>query len=179
MEAKEQLSKGAPGSQLRPPFDSAPCYRRASVNQIPLARGLRHLPSPLRWLHLQKQTLPAHAAFTSILVASAKPNPTSTWMTPARSCCFPGAKSHRRTDDRASLSLRLCGLQHLPSAKANITGTRRRHLHPCCLRQAKSTGTRLTPAHSRCFPGPKSHQHTNDVAAHLWTKSHPARPEHG
>ena len=88
-------------------------------------------------------------------------------MTPARSCCFPGAKSHRRTDDRASLSLRLCGLQHLPSAKANITGTRRRHLHPCCLRQAKSHRHTADPAHSRCFPGPKSHQHTNDRARAL------------
>ena len=68
--------------------------------KIPPARGLQ----PRRWLHPQK-TPPV----TSILAASAKPNPTGTRMTPAHSRCFPGAKSHRHTNDRASVSLRLCG----------------------------------------------------------------------
>ena len=81
-----------------------------------------------------------------------KPSPTGTRMTPAHSRCFPGAKSHQRTDDRASVSLRLCGPNPtgtrppappvtsvlVASAEANPTGTRRRHLHSCRLRQAKS-----------------------------------------
>ena len=125
-------------------------YRCASVDQIPAARGLHHLPSPRRWL--QNQIPPAHAAVTSILAASAKQNPTGTRMTPAHSRCVPGAKSYRRTNARASVSLRLCGPNPsgirppappvtsalVASAEANPTGTRRRHLHPCRLRQAKS-----------------------------------------
>ena len=76
----------------------------------PQRRSENEARSSQRW-HVvpgKQRIPPAHAAVTSILAA--KPNPTGARMTPAHSRCFPGAKSHRLTNDRASLSLRLCGL---------------------------------------------------------------------
>ena len=209
---------------------TAPRYRRASVDQIPPARGLQHLPSPRRWLHPHKQIPPAHALHpcpkshrhtddpvdqipparpappvTSALVASAEANPTDTRHRHLHPCRLHQAKSHRHTDDPSSFLLlswsqippaherpRLVSAAPMwtkshrhpappvtsalvASAEANPTGTRRRHLHPCCLRQAKPhrhtadpssfsllSWSQIPPAHERprlgiarlCGPNP-------------------------
>ena len=120
-------------------------------------------PAPLVTLVL----VAAHAAVTSILAASAKPKahqrtddpsaPRYRCASPAPrrwlqkqiplahapiSRCFPGAKSPRRTDNYASLSLRLLDHAATFCYLSVGCGARRRHLHPCRLRQAKSP-----PAH--------------------------------
>ena len=124
------------------------------TDQIVPARGLQHLPSPRRHLHpCRLRQAKSHRQryrcasvvkipearglqppVTSALAASAETNPTP-----------------RRTNNRASISHRLCvpnptGARPpappvtsavVASAEANPTGARRRQLHPCRLRQAK------------------------------------------
>ena len=188
-----------------------PSAKPNPTDQIPPARGLQRLTSPRFW-YPQKQIPPAHATVTSILAASAKPNPTGVRLTPARSRCFPGAKSYRRSDPlwtkphrraakchgRSSflepnpVSLRLRGPNPtgarappvtsalVASAEANPTGARRRHLHPCRLRQAKSHRRTADPSSFSLLSwsqSPPAHRRPRLViAAPLWTKLTGARP---
>ena len=110
-------------------------------------------------------------------------------MTPAHSRCFLGAKSHRRTNDRASLSLRLCGPNPtgtrppappvtsalVASAEANPTGTRRRHPYPRRLQARAHRHTDDPSAVSLLswsqIPPARERPHVV-IAAPLWTKSH-------
>ena len=96
----------------------------------PLWTGMRP-PSPRRWLHPQKQIPPARTAVTSILAAFTKPNPTGIRLTMSWS------QIHRHTDDRASLSLRLC--------KPNPTS---RHLGAGCNSAGTVTDSQGRPGNS-------------------------------
>ena len=80
----------------------ARCSLRRSKSQRCTPPSPPYLPPPPSQITRNKNP-PAHAAVTSILAASAKPNPTGTRMTPAHSCCFPGAKSHRHAHGRPRL----------------------------------------------------------------------------
>ena len=102
-------------------------------------------------------------------------------MTPAHSRCFPGAKSHQRTNDRASLSLRFCGPNPTgaqppappvttaldASAQANPTHVARRAKSHRRTADPSSfsplSWSQISPAHER----PRL-----VIAAPVWTKSH-------
>ena len=163
-------NKGPKSLQLSDNQATAPRYRCASVGQIPPAHERSRLviarlcgPNPtgtpstsrhLDWLHPQKQTPPAHAAVT----ASAKPNPTGTRMTPAHSHCFfePNPTGTRPRLEIAALWTK---------SHRHATSSTARHLGAGAPAEANPTGTRITSAHSRCFPGAKSHRLTNDRAS--------------
>ena len=143
------------------PQATAPRYRCASVGQIPPARppppvtsalvaSVEANPTGARRRHLHpcrlRQTK-SHRRTDDPPPALGRPR---RWLHPQKQPHrraddpSPGAKSHWRTDDRASLSLRLCRPNPtgtpvtsalVASAEANPTSARRRHLR---LRQSKS-----------------------------------------
>ena len=149
---------------------TAPCYRCASVDQIPPAHERPRLviAAPL-WTKSHRHTNDR----ASLSLRLCGPNPTGTRTTAPRYRCasvdqIPPAherprlviaaplwtKSHRHTNDRASLSLRLCG--------RNPAGTRTTAPRYRC-----ASVDQIPPAHERPRLAPlwtKSHRRTNDCA---------------
>ena len=145
----------------------------SSLNWLSSLKWMHTCPLPQVLLSLRlcdceqtpTSTRPAAPPVTSALVASAEANPTTAPMTTARSRCFPGT----RPAPPVTAAL-------VASTEANPTGTRRRHLHPCRLRQAKSHRRAGDPSSSSLLSWsqiPPAHGRLRLViAAPLWTNSH-------